>query len=126
MSFSTLEQQLDRVEHQFNAVSAALVNGDPDLVQASSAALQQLSVQFVQMVDELGRRSVAPAPLAMRIKALADGMQLLRDNLARRSAYVERALQLVVPATKNTTYSATQGPYGSPVRQSGAFKVFSA
>lgn len=126
MSHSSLEQQLDRVEHQFNAVSSALIEGDPEAVQAASALLQQLSVQFVQMVDEMGRHSTAAGPLAPRIQALAGGMPVLRENLMRRSAYVERALQLVVPATQKTTYAANAGPYGSGVRPSGMFKGFSA
>lgn len=129
MSHSSLEQQLDRVELQFNAVSSALIGGDPEAVQAASAMLQQLAVRFVQMVDEMGRDragSVAVASLSPRIQALAAGMPALRENLLRRSAYVERALQLVVPATQKTTYAAHTGPYGSGARRSGAFNVFSA
>lgn len=129
MSHSSLEQQLDRVEHQFNAVSSALIDGNPETVQAASAMLQQMAVHFVQMVDELGRNRVslvAAASLSPRIKALAEGMPVLRENLMRRSAYVERALQLVVPATQKTTYAANAGPYGSGVRTSGMFKGFSA
>lgn len=126
MSHASLEQQLDRVERQFNVVSSALIGGDPDAVQAASALLQQLSVHLMHMVDEMGRYRAAAAPLLPRIQALAAGMPVLRENLLRRSGYVERALQLVVPATQNTTYATNAGPYGSGVRRSGAFKVFSA
>lgn len=126
MSFSSLEQQLDRLEYQFNAVSSALVDGNPDVVQASSALLQQLAVHLVQVVNEFGKNSIVPAPVVLRLRALADGLPLLRANLLRRSAYVERALQLVVPATQKTTYATGAGPYGGGVKQSGAFKVFSA
>lgn len=125
MSFTSLEQQFDLLEQQFNEVSSALVDGDPVAVQASSAALQQLSVDFVEIADELGRGCLAPAHLALRLKALAEGLPTLRENLLRRSAYVDRALQLVVPATQNATYAKTAGPYGSGVRQSGKLKVIS-
>lgn len=126
MSFTSLEQQLDLLEYQFNEVSSALVDGDPVAVQSSSFALQQLSVDFVQIADELGRGCLAYTPLTLRLKALAEGLPSLRENLLRRSSYVERALQLVVPATQDTTYAKTTGPYGSGVRQSGKFKAISA
>jgi hypothetical protein len=126
MSFISLEKQLDLLEQQFNEVSSALIDGDPVLVQSSSAALQQLSVNFLQIVDELGRFSLAPSHLALRVKALALGMPTLHANLLRRSFYVDRALQLVVPATQTTTYSSSTSPYGGGVRQSGQFKVMSA
>lgn len=126
MSFTSLEKQLDLLEHQFNEVSSALVDGNPVLVEASSAALQQLAVDFLQIADELGRGSLAPVHLALRVKALATGMPTLHANLLRRSFYVDRALQLVVPATQTTTYCASTSPYGGGVRQSGQFKVMSA
>jgi hypothetical protein len=127
MSFTSLEKQLDLLEQQFNEVSSALIDGDPVLVESSSAALQQLAVDFLQIADELGRGSLAPAHLALRVKTLAVGLPTLHANLLRRSFYVDRALQLVVPATQAPTYSAAStNPYGNGVRQSGQFKVMSA
>lgn len=126
MSFISLEQQLDLVEQNFNEVSVALIHGDPDVVQAASAQLQQLAVDLVQLLDQIGRHQISPAPIALRIKAITEGLPVLRENLLRRSAYVDRALQLVVPATQNSTYATGSGPYGSGVRQSGAFKVLAA
>jgi hypothetical protein len=125
MSFTSLEQQFDSIEQQFNALSLALIAGDPDIVHAASAQLQLLAVDLVQMLDQVGRDYLSPPPLALRIKALAEGLPVLRECLLRRAVYVERALQLVVPATQQTTYAAQAGPYGHGVRQSGAFKVFS-
>lgn len=126
MSHLSLEQQLDRVERQFNVLSCALIDGNPEAVQSASALLQQLCVHFVQMVDEVGRYNTAAGPLLPRIQALAAGMPVLRENLLRRSAYVERALQLVVPTTQKTTYAANAGPYGSGLRPSGMLRGFSA
>lgn len=126
MSFTSLEKQLDLLEQRFSEVSSALIDGDPILVESSSAALQQLAVDFLQIADELGRGSLAPVHLALRVKALAVGMPTLHANLLRRSFYVDRALQLVVPATQTTTYSASTNPYGGGVRQSGQFKALSA
>jgi negative regulator of flagellin synthesis FlgM len=78
MSFSSLEHQLDCLERQFNAVSSALVTGDPVSVESSSAVLQQLAVDFVQIADEMGGASLNTRHLASRIQALAQGMLVLR------------------------------------------------
>jgi hypothetical protein len=127
MSLTTLEQQLSLLEAQFNAVSSALIATDPVDVQTSSAQLQQLVVEFLQMRDDCGRNSLNTPHLALRLQALAQGMPMVRENLLRRSAYVERALALLVPqAQTQSTYSDSSGPYASGVRASGQFKAFSA
>jgi hypothetical protein len=126
MSFTSLEHQLNLIERQFNEVSRSLIDGDPVNVETSSGALQQLAVDFVQMVDESGQSILNTPQLALRIKAISEGMPVLRESLIRRSAFVDRALQLVVPATQQTTYAASSGPYGGGFKQSGQMKVQSA
>ncbi len=127
MSLTTLEQQLSLLEAQFNAVSSALIAVDPVDVQASSSQLQQLAVDFLHMLDDCGRNSLHAPHLALRLQALAQGMPLVRENLLRRSAYVERALALLVPqAAQQSTYSDSSSPYASGARTSGQFKAFAA
>ncbi len=126
MSFTSLEHQLNLIERQFNEVSRSLVDGDPVTVETSSGALQQLAVDFVQMVDESGQSILNTPQLALRIKAISEGMPVLRESLIRRSAFVDRALQLVVPATQQTTYATSSGPYGGAFKQSGQMKAQSA
>jgi hypothetical protein len=127
MSLTTLEQQLSLLEAQFNAVSSALIAADPVDVQTSSAQLQQLAVEFLQMLDDCGRNSLHSPHLALRLQALTQGMPMVRENLLRRSAYVERALALLVPqAQAQSTYSSSNDPYARGVRASGQFKAFSA
>ena len=126
MSYTSLEQQLDLLEHKFNEVSSALVEGNPVAVESSCAGLQQLAVDFVQVADEVGRATLSSPALALRIQALAEGLPALRATLSRRTTYVEQALQLVVPATQKSTYAKTEGRFGVGVRQSGQLKVLSA
>jgi hypothetical protein len=126
MSNLSLEQLLDRIESQFNAVSFALVDGNPVAVHASSTSLQELAVQFVQLVDDLGRSGKVSAEVTRRVQALAKGMPALRENLLRRTAYVDQALALVIPATQKTTYSNANAQYGSALRQSGSLRVLTA
>ena len=125
MSVITLDYQLDLLELQFTEVASALVDGNPDAVQSAGARLQQLAVGLVQMADEVGRNRLTAPLRAQRIKALAKRLPALRENLLRRAAYVDRALEVVVPTPPRSTYVG-RNTYGSAMRQSGAFNVLSA
>lgn len=126
MSYVSIEQQLGCLEHQFAQVSSALVVGDPVAVETSCAALQQLAVEFFQVLDETGVESVGSALLGRRIRALARGLPQLREALLRRSALVDRGLQLLVPTLPRSTYANSPGLYGSGPKQSGQFNNLSA
>lgn len=126
MSFSSLDSKLDLLESQFLALSASLVNGQPDDLLAGSVKLQRSAVELVQLSASLGPMQPKRAQAILRIKALASGLANLRENLLRQMAYVDRALEIVVPATRNKSTYNGGGAYGQPVRQSGAFSVLAA
>ena len=130
MSLTTAEQQLNRLEAQFQAQGQAEFleyYPDPEDLHSSSAALQQLAVEFLQLRNEGGFHSVNASQLELRLQGLAQGMLMVRESLLRRNAYVERALAVLVPqAQAKTTYSDSSAPYGSAVRVSGQFKGLAA
>lgn len=126
MTKSPLDRHLDLIEQQFNELSALLVDGNPSGVQSASAAMQQLAVDLIQMADDIGRTSLLSPSRALRIQTLATALPVLRATLLRRSAYVERALEMVIPATQKATTYAGGATYGTAMRQSGAFKLLSA
>lgn len=120
MSHSLVDHQLDLLEQQFKEVFVAVAEGDLVSLQSGSATLQQLAVQFVQMMDSMEPGGPGAASRVLRVKALAQGFPALRESLLRQSAYVEQALQLVVPTAPKATY-ADHSRYGSGARQAGAF-----
>lgn len=126
MSSAILDRQLDSIEQQFNELSGVLLGGDPLCVEVASGALQQLVVDLLQMADEVGRASFQSNARAARIKALAGMFPLLRGNVLRRSAFVDRALETIIPNAPQNGYASQAKTYGSSMRQSGAFKVLSA
>jgi len=126
MSISHLDIQLDFLESQCRDAQAGLLDKSPMAVQSSVAALQRLAVEFIQIVDEVGLVQCGSPSRIQRIRALSSGVATLRENLLRRLAYVERGLEIVVPATREKATYAGAGAYGRPVRQSGAFSVLSA
>lgn len=126
MTTAILDDQLDRIEQQFNELSALLQEGDPQRLEIAGEALQQMAVEFLQMADEVGRSNLQLNSRAARIKTLASVFPLLRSNVLRRSAFVDRALETIIPNAPQSSYSGPAKKYGAPMRQSGAFKVLSA
>jgi hypothetical protein len=126
MSNFSLDIQLDALESQFKAVADSLLTGSPAAVQFSGATLQRLAIEFIQMSEQVGRGQLDSPSHIRRVKELARGIASVRESLLRRLAYVDRALEIVVPATRERATYAGIGAYGNPVRQSGAFTVLSA
>jgi hypothetical protein len=128
MSVSLLNQYIDLVERQFNEVSLALADGSPLATEAASERLQKIAVELVQRLDAAGPlgRSAAPRALQLRVKALAEGMGALRMALRRRSALVERSLQVVVPTVGISTYGGDSGRYTVAPRQTGTVRGLAA
>ncbi len=126
MSTSHLDVQLEQLESQCRALQASLLSGNTAELRAGGTTLQRLTIEFSQMAAEAGPRQLDISGRAQRVKALASGIAMLREGLLRQLAYVERGLEIVVPATRDKTTYATGGAYGSPVRQSGSFTFLSA
>lgn len=126
MLASHIEVSLADIEWQFNQVTAALISGEPLALVAASGALRQAAMNFAALLQRLTPAERRHKELKLRLKRLADGLVFQRESLIRRSVLVDRALNAMVPATRNSTYTQSAGPYGSPAKQTGAFKYLSA
>lgn len=121
-----VEKSLSDVELRFNEVAQALVSGEPIALEAASAVLRQAAIDFSVLLQALSPQERKDKDLTLRLKKIAESTAALKDGLFRRAALVEMALNAVVPATQKTTYAKAIGPYGSPGKQSGAFKYLAA
>lgn len=117
--------QLDLAEQKFNQVAAFLAAGDAPQMETACQALQALSVQLAQLLKAPARPATKKV-VQQRVKAMAQSLQMLRDNTYRRAAFTEQALAIVVPTPPKSTYSGGSSVYGSVARQSGQFKVLAA
>ena len=126
MSPNFLDTQLDCLETQVKELSESLLGANPVAVQTCGATLQRLAVELVHLAHGAGRDQLGYSRRIQRIKALARGMASLRETLLRRIAYVDRALEVVMPVSRDKPTYAGGSAYGQPVRQSGAFSVFAA
>ena len=124
-----LLKTLDLVEQKFNEVAALLVAGDAVSLEVSSLALRDLSLEMSRMVPAVARTNRATAAgkaVRLRLKTLATRIQVLRENLSRRAAFVEHAVRILVPTPTPATYSGRNSVYGTALQRSGAFKVLAA
>lgn len=121
-----IKNALTEVEFHLNDVSAALVSGEPLALATASTGLRQAAIDFSEMLQRLTPIDLKNRNLKSRLKILADGMAAQRESLIRRMVLVERSLNALIPATHNATYAQVSGPYGSPGKQTGAFKYLAA
>ncbi len=125
MSQLSLSDQLDLVEHQFDEVFVVMVGSDPLAIEQASTAFQQLTVEFLRLVEAANPGEPASGEVAKRVKSLAQGISVLRSSLLKQAAGVEQALKIVVPVDASATY-ADSGPYSPVTRQTGSFKYLCA
>lgn len=117
---------LDLVEQQFNQVAAFLASAQAPQLQEATARLHALSVELVRVLERQSPAQTRQAALRQRVQAMARGLQVLRDNLARLSACNQQALQVVMPTASNATYSGGGSVYGAVVRQAGVHRYLAA
>jgi len=119
-----IEKPLSLIELQCEAVAAAVASGEPLGLESAAAALKQAALDFSSLLERLPAPQQPGAELRLRLKKLAGRLGQQRENLIRRSVVVERAVQAMVPATRQATYGRPTGPYAGAA--SGAYKSFAA
>lgn len=115
VSVHDIDTRLARLEGQLDAVSAALIQGDGDALLLATTLLRNASVDVAGLlpVPTLAVRE-GGADLQRRLKAAGQRFAMCRDNLARRSAGVDRVLEGLLPASAGdkATYSKAAGRAG--------------
>lgn len=113
---AAIEQALSLIEQQCAAVAAAVASGEPQALETASQALRQTAVDFAALLQQLGGGQEIAPELQARLKPLAAQLHSQRENLLRRAALVEQAVQTLLPSTRQPTYS--------PGGRAGAYKAF--
>jgi len=121
-----IEKQLSEIEQQCAALAEAVNSGEPVSLETSSTQLRQLAVELArsQEVSHLDAQTIQA--FKARLQKVVVGIGAQRGSLARRAAVVERGLNAMMPATRESTYGQAAGPYGAAAKQSGAFKLLTA
>ncbi|MBI3531013.1 MAG: hypothetical protein HY068_00735 [Burkholderiales bacterium] len=126
MLSAQIEKQLSEIEQQCAVLTAAVDSGEPVALEAASTQLRQLAVDLSRSQEVAHLDAQATQAFKTRLQKVVGGIGAQRGSLARRAAIVERGLNAMVPATRESTYGQAAGPYGAAAKQSGAFKLLTA
>ena len=121
-----IEKSLTDAERHVAEVAAAILSGEPLSLGIASASLRQATLTLSDAVQRLSPVQRRDPRVSARVRKMAAALALQRESLIRRSVLVERALNTLVPATRDAGYAQGAGAYGRPGRQSGAFGRLSA
>lgn len=125
MSTIQPDSYFDALEVQFNDLALAVATGDAETLPALSEQIQKTAVSLAGVWQQWQRQGLVEPGIPERVKALAEGLQIVRSSLLRRAMLVEQALNLVVPASVDPTY-AGGGNYGAGPKSSGRLAAVSA
>ena len=123
---TSIETFFANTERHVAEVAAAVVSGEPQSLGIASASLRQATLTLSDAVQRLSPDQQRDPRVSARVRKMAAALALLRESLIRRTVLVERALNTLVPATRDGGYAQGSGAYGRLGRQSGAFGRLSA
>lgn len=107
MFASRLENSLSQVEQLLEDVSAALVAGEPVVLESASSALRQSVVGLSSLVQASAASASLDEAMRQRLARVSQILSQQRSNLLRRAVVVDRALAAVLPqAAQPQTYAS--------------------
>ncbi|HEX2539846.1 MAG TPA: hypothetical protein VHM00_02065 [Caldimonas sp.] len=108
-----LEQRLTDVESRLAALGNALRARDPAGIDLHAAELHRALASAVTEFTDAARSGRVPADLRTRLANASGQVAAQRESLARATAALDRAIDVLLPQRDNgTLYSA----YGAPDR----------
>lgn len=102
-----LERELSAVEAKLVALGEALRDRNPGAIDAEAAALHQCLAAAVQTFGVAARAGGVPAALRQRLALAGGQVAAQREALARATASLDRAIDILLPATAAGVYSAS-------------------
>lgn len=123
---STLESTVALVEQRLAALSDALRLRDAAAVEAQADALHRALAQAVASVVHANRHGGVPQPMRLRLRDASAQVARQRESLARATASLDRAIDLLMPdaqpAAGRALYAAS-GRSASPRRGGGTLSA---
>jgi type II secretory pathway pseudopilin PulG len=97
-----LEQPLMRVEAQLAALSNALKASDVAALERAANELHRALAAAVDHFRLAARQGAVPAPLRLRLAAASAEVAAQRESLARATAALDRAIDVLIPGNAPT------------------------
>ena len=102
-----LESAVARLEERLGAMGTALRVHQAEAVASEAAELQRALAQAMEPLRVSARAGRLPPPLRQRLALASGRVAAQRDALARASAALDRAIDVLLPA------AATRGAYSA-------------
>jgi hypothetical protein len=102
-----LEDSVSKVEQRLGALGEALRVHHAEAVEAEAGELQRALAAAVDQLRRSARAGQLPPPLRQRLALASGRVAAQRDSLARASAALDRAIDVLLPAASpRGAYSA--------------------
>jgi hypothetical protein len=119
-----LEASLSSVEHLLDDVSAALLAGEPLVLQAASTSLRQAMMDMARLAPAATGLKSLDENMRKRLAKISLTLTQQRESLIRRAVVVDRTLLTVLPQAQSlATYS---GGAKASVYRGGAARIYAA
>jgi hypothetical protein len=100
-----LELPLSLVEGQLAQLGAALRLNDPQALESAASGLHRALAAAIDHFRHAARSGGVPAPLRQRLATATAQVAAQRESLARATAALDRAIDVLIPGAP-PTYSA--------------------
>jgi hypothetical protein len=112
VSNNQLEAVLQRLEQHLDDLQTALGARDMPCIELHAGELQRALVQAIDRFHRAARVRTTPLELRRRLALAGAQVAAQRDALARATAALDRAIDVLVPSSATAVYSAsgTHGP----------------
>ena len=101
-----LEAPLARVEDRLGALTDALKADDPAALETAASELHRALSSAVDTFKVAARRGGVPAPMRQRLALASAQVAAQRESLARATAALDRAIDVLMPAPVVAGYGA--------------------
>ncbi len=101
-----LELPLQAVETCLSQLGEALLRRDTQAIELHAGALHQALAEAIAMFSEAARNGQVPAGLRHRLVQAGGRVAAQRESLARATAALDRAIDVLMPGEATGLYSA--------------------
>lgn len=101
-----LEDSLADVESRLAALGAALRARDPAAIDLHAGELQRALARAVEQFSSAARDGPVPSALRIRLASASGEVAAQRESLARATAALDRAIDVLLPRESGKLYSS--------------------
>ena len=105
-----LEDSLSNVESRLAALGAALRARDAAAIDLHAGELHRALAHAVEQFSSAARSGRVPSALRTRLASASGQVAAQRESLARATAALDRAIDVLLPRDTNSVYSSWGAP----------------